>query len=240
MTVNLLEEIMENENDNTSVSSGGDDSEHEQDTDDNGQNENAKWADSIAKILKTNKPKGKKTLGKKLTNVKKKPQKLEFEVEGADGEIKREVAVEENVDEEETEAHERRKRRDLPILRKKPNILHKDRERTLSKIATRGVVQLFNAIKSQQIDTNTKLEQAGPMEVKRSRVLKNVNKKAFLDMLMQEKSENVEEKEFGGGSDSKSAPKEKTWNVLRDDFMIGAKLKDWDKELEREEEMECE
>lgn len=99
--------------DNTSVSSGGDDSEHEQDTDDNGQNENAKWADSIAKILKTNKPKGKKTLvlskGKKLTNVKKKPQKLEFEVEGADGEIKREVAVEENVDEEETEAHERRK-----------------------------------------------------------------------------------------------------------------------------------
>lgn len=126
----------------------------------------------------------------------------------------------------------------MPILRKKPNILHKDRERTLSKIATRGVVQLFNAIKSQQIDTNTKLEQAGPMEVKRSRVLKNVNKKAFLDMLMQEKSENVEEKEVGG--DSKSAPKEKTWNVLRDDFMIGAKLKDWDKELEREEEMECE
>lgn len=28
----------------------------------------------------------------------------------------------------------------------------------------------------------------------------------------------------------------KTWSVLRDDFVMGAKLKDWDKEDEEEEE----
>ncbi|KAI4469130.1 rrp15-like protein [Holotrichia oblita] len=206
MTVNLLEEEMEKEDANISNNSDSDDSEQDQDTDDNAQNENAQWADSIAKILKTNKPKGKKTLvlskGKKLTGtVKKKPQKLEFEVEATDGEIKRDVVIEEDENKEESEVQERRKRKDLPILRKKPNILHKDRERTLSKIATRGVVQLFNAIKSQQIDTNTKLDEAGPMEVKRNRVLKNVNKKAFLDMLMQEKSGNVDDKEVGDGNE---------------------------------------
>lgn len=108
----------------------------------------------------------------------------------------------------------------------------------MCKIATKGVVQLFNAIRSQQIDTNKKLEEAGSMEIKRNKVLKNVNKKAFLDMLVNEQSETVVRKE--SIISSKNSKVEKTWSVLRDDFMIGAKLKDWDKELEKEEEMEYE
>lgn len=124
------------------------------------------------------------------------------------------------------------KKKELPILRKKPNILDKDRERSLCKIATKGVVQLFNAIKTQQNDTKGKLEEAGPMEIKQRRVLKNVDKKAFLDMLMQEKSENIQEAE---GAVNKVVKSDKIWNVLRDDFMVGAKLKDWDKELEIDE-----
>lgn len=108
----------------------------------------------------------------------------------------------------------------------------------MCKIATKGVVQLFNAIKTQQTDTNNKLEQAGSLEVKRNKVLKNVDKRAFLDMLMQERSENVPAKETV--MNDKNGKKEKSWNVLRDDFMIGAKLKDWDKETEKEEEMEYE
>lgn len=53
---------------------------------------NAGWADSVAKILKTKKPKGKKTLvlskAKKLSDVKiKKPTEVGFQI---DGEIKEE------------------------------------------------------------------------------------------------------------------------------------------------------
>lgn len=50
---------------------------------------------------------------------------------------------------------------------------------------------------------------------------------------MGEKSENVNDK-----VKTKSNKAEPTWDVLRDDFMMGAKLKDWDKELEEELEHE--
>ncbi|GJQ78398.1 hypothetical protein Trydic_g22223 [Trypoxylus dichotomus] len=234
MTVDTLEEM---EDKNADISGNSDtDSEHESDSD---QNENVRWADSIAKILKTNKPKGKKTLvlskGKKLTiSTDKKPQKLEFEIEADDGKIKCDTNEKVESKEEVNKLQLRRKKKELPILRKKPNILHKDRERTLCKIATKGVVQLFNSIKSQQIDVNTKLEEAGPVEVKRNKVLKKVDKNTFLDMLMQSQSEKIDQDQI-----PRIEKKEKTWNVLRDDFMIGAKMKDWDKELE-EENMECE
>ncbi|KRT80939.1 hypothetical protein AMK59_5693, partial [Oryctes borbonicus] len=171
MTANIYEEMEEKDAD----VSGNTDSDSEQESS-NDQNENARWADSIAKILKTNKPKGKKTLvlskGKKLTvSTENKPQRLEFEIEAVNGKIKLETV---ETKEEVSSLQLRKKKKELPILRKKPNILHKDRERTLCKIATKGVVQLFNSIKSQQIDISTKLEEAGPLEVKRNKVLKNV------------------------------------------------------------------
>lgn len=79
------------------------------------QNENVRWADSISKILKTNKSKGKKTLvlskGKKISEAKvKKPQKLEFEVETLDGEIKRDIVVEKDEDTEEVNKLPERKK----------------------------------------------------------------------------------------------------------------------------------
>ena len=122
----------------------------------------------------------------------------------------------------------------MPNLRVKPNVLEKDRERTLAKIATRGVVQLFNAVKTQQKDISKKLEEAGPLEVRKEKVLKNIDKRAFLDVLMGGKSQTEDkdkEKESVKGGDS-------TWSVLRDDFMMGAKLKDWDREPEEEMETE--
>lgn len=56
---------------------------------------NSGWADSISKILKTNKPKGKKTIvlskARKLTDLRKEKLKpAGFEVQTADGEIKEE------------------------------------------------------------------------------------------------------------------------------------------------------
>lgn len=48
----------------------------------------------------------------------------------------------------------------------------------------RGVVQLFNAVRQQQTDISQKLDQAGPLERKREKVLKSIDKRAFLDVLM--------------------------------------------------------
>lgn len=107
----------------------------------------------------------------------------------------------------------------------------------MSKIATKGVVQLFNAVTTQQKDIDQKLQEAGPLDVKRDKVMRNIDKRTFLDVLMGEKSQNVEEtvKKINKGQKTKTEP---AWNVLRDDFMMGAKLKDWDKELESEIETE--
>jgi len=210
---------------------------------------NTGWADSIAKILKTNKPKGKKTLvlskAKKLTDVRKtKLKDAGFEVQAEDGKIKREQIEEPELsDEDETEHPLRKKRKELPTLRVKPNILEKDRERTLAKIATKGVVQLFNAVKKQQKDIDTKLQDAGPLEVKRDKVLKSIDKREFLNVLMGDKSQSVKSQQNENvpvQNKSIVSKEEPTWSVLREDFMMGAKMKDWDKELEDEEENEAE
>ena len=46
------------------------------------------------------------------------------------------------------------------------------------------MVQLFNAVRQQQMDIDKKLGEAGPLERKREKVLKNIDKRAFLDVLM--------------------------------------------------------
>ena len=50
-------------------------------------------------------------------------------------------------------------------------------------IFSRGVVQLFNAVKKQQKVTEEKLTEAGSSVRKRDRVLQSISKGAFLDML---------------------------------------------------------
>lgn len=54
----------------------------------------------------------------------------------------------------------------------------------MSNLYYRGVVQLFNAVKQQQLDLDKKLSEAGPLERKREKVLKSIDKSAFLDGLM--------------------------------------------------------
>lgn len=45
-------------------------------------------------------------------------------------------------------------------------------------------MQLFNAVKQQQMYISKKISRAGPLERKREQVLKNIDKNAFLDILM--------------------------------------------------------
>ena len=75
---------------------------------------------------------------------------------------------------------------------------------------------------------------------KNSEDVKKMSKHGFLDMLKKsaiEKKEKVELEKSGTSnkSISSSSEKKKTggegWNALKDDFMMNAKLQDWDKAL---------
>ena len=69
-----------------------------------------------------------------------------------------------------------------------------------------------------------------------------MSKHGFLDMLKKtgsSKAEAAKEKSMvakkpdSGGSEKKAS---KGWNALKDDFMMGSKLKDWDKALSDDED----
>ena len=136
-------------------------------------------------------------------------------------------------------------------MRLKPSVTDLDRERTFKKIATRGVVQLFNAVKNQQSEINRQL-QGTKLESKREEIIRSVdNKKQFLNQLMsgpRAKSELVDQgvkkekkHESSSEDDEKESGGKTTWSALRDDFMTGKKV-GWDKddsdEPDSDEQME--
>ncbi|KXJ74675.1 RRP15-like protein [Aedes albopictus] len=134
------------------------------------------------------------------------------------------------------------RQKDILGLRIKPSIGQYEREKALKKIATRGTVQLFNAVRQQQRDVSKKLDEAGKLEYKRDKVLKNLSKKEFLNVLMsgpRAKSELVDnlvkDEELKGEvkseeeSDDEADEPKSTWGALRADFLTGKKS-GWDKE----------
>uniref|UniRef100_A0A182W092 RRP15-like protein n=1 Tax=Anopheles minimus TaxID=112268 RepID=A0A182W092_9DIPT len=135
------------------------------------------------------------------------------------------------------------RQKDILGLRVRPSIHDYERERTLRKVATRGTVQLFNAVRQQQKEVNRKLEEAGNLEYKRDKVLKSLNRKEFLDVLMngpRAKSELIdnlvkkeEEDDIKSEVDSEDEPKS-TWGALRADFLTGKKS-GWDKEDDQDQ-----
>lgn len=62
-------------------------------------------------------------------------------------------------------------------------MLDRDKERPLMKIATRGVVRLFNAVQQQQSNINREISKPGVTEGKKEKVLQSINKATFLDVL---------------------------------------------------------
>ncbi|KAH8299252.1 hypothetical protein KR018_007945, partial [Drosophila ironensis] len=159
---------------------------------------NAGWADSILKVLKTTKPETQnKTVLARAKNSQgsvrsqkaktaKKPA-YDFEIEESEA-IKHE---DEDGEEEKPEVSAldaqltKQQRRNVPLqLRVKPSYRDMERERTLRKVATRGVVQFFNAVRIQQKDLQQQLEDAGPLDSRQDAVLNNINKRKFLDVLM--------------------------------------------------------
>lgn len=224
---------------------------------------NVGWANTFAKVLQQEKPKNKKYLvlsrAKKLTDRKPEPEKtkkaLTFEIAGKSKNTDDDESSEADSDADEVKpsiedlelaALAQKERKDkLNELRVKPTLMDRERERAFKRIATKGVVQLFNAVRSQQRDLVDRLEQAGPLDHKRDAVLNNINKRQFLDVLMggkRAKSENIDnpvkEEEIKNESkadDQSNRPSQ--WSVLRDDFMTNKKTTShWDKEEQDDDE----
>jgi len=186
------------------------------------------WADAIAKVL--NIGKNSKTPDKTLLLSKAKKDVNE-------------VKENESKSGEKPSVRRAKKKEIAEMGRKKPDIV-KDRikEKRLSKMATRGVVQLFNAVRDQQKTLKTSLNIAGKSTTKRDKVYKNLDKDAFLDVLSGKKNKLVSSNASQNGhkkvpkSEVKEEDDDGTWSVLKDNFMMGAKMRDWDKESDSGDE----
>ncbi|TNN02081.1 hypothetical protein fugu_009568 [Takifugu bimaculatus] len=175
---------------------------------------NAGWAEAMAKILAKKTPASKSSIlvkNKELDKVKEK---------------------------EKQEQLERKKQFDKKrswemLCREKPDIV-KDREaeKALQRVATRGVVQLFNAVRKHQKTIDKQMKEAGGSERKKAKLLSSVSKKDFIDVLRRTDGDG---RATSKPQDTAAAEEKPAWSVLRDDFMMGATMKDWDKESDTEE-----
>nr|XP_046255285.1 RRP15-like protein [Scatophagus argus] len=188
------------------------DGEEAEDEDDN--NANAGWADAMAKIL------GKKTVESKTSILVKNKELDKIKEKERREQLERKTQVD--------------KKRAWEIMcREKPDIV-KDREaeRALQRTATRGVVQLFNAVRKHQKTVNDKVNEIGGSERKKAKFLSSFSKKDFIDVLRTEGGSTVASKnETGSAAVADGKP---AWSVLRDDFMMGATMKDWDKDSDED------
>lgn len=222
------------ENENESLDGQGDsensDGNDANDVDGTG---NSGWANTFANVLAQSKPKDKSYLvlskAKKLADKKvaqeKSAKAFTFEIDN-NVEVKAESSDDEKPTQDELEelaliANRKERNNKLLSLRVKPSVMDRERERTFKRIATKGLVQLFNAVRSQQRDLVDKLDQAGPLDHRRDAVLNNINKREFLNVLMggaRAKSENVDnpvKDEDIKEEDNNVAGRPSQWSVLR-------------------------
>uniref|UniRef100_A0A4W3JJR4 RRP15-like protein n=1 Tax=Callorhinchus milii TaxID=7868 RepID=A0A4W3JJR4_CALMI len=196
----------------SSVSPGedGESDVAEENADKNPENPTAGWADAMAKILNKKTPLNRPTILAKNKEKEKEKEKLKQERL-----------------EKKKQLDERREWEQL--CRVKPDVI-KDREneKMLQRLATRGVVQLFNAVRKHQGNVDEKVKEAGRSDLKRAKLMSTVSKKDFINVLRGSEDQKVK-----GTSVVKAAIS--TWNILRDDFMMGATMKDWDKESDEEQ-----
>ncbi|OTF73999.1 RRP15-like protein, partial [Euroglyphus maynei] len=101
-----------------------------------------------------------------------------------------------------------------------------EKEKNLTLIATKGVVQLFNVVREKQRILKRKLEEAGSSESKRTKILTEFSEKEMQDERIKASSKKPISKKNHGSR--------KKWPVLADDFMTGAKFKDWNEESDND------
>jgi len=135
-------------------------------------------------------------------------------------------------------------------------------ERAHRRVATRGVVALFNAITQHQHQKKQQTITVPTASNKNSQAQKPMTKYGFLEMIKNSanvvlgdstdkatrKANNDDDKTSGNSQPLSSVVEEshrktnktktdqkKGWNALKDDFMMNSKLKDWDKEFSDED-----
>ncbi|XP_004480274.2 RRP15-like protein [Dasypus novemcinctus] len=183
---------------------------------------NTGWADAMAKILNKKTPKSKPTILVKNKELEKEKEKLK------------------------QERLEKRKQLDKKrewemMCRVKPDVVKdKETERNLQRIATRGVVQLFNAVQKHQKNVDEKVKEAGGSMRKRAKLISTVSKKDFISVLRGMDGRTNEKSSTGKNPKAKQVAMKSEegpgWSALRDDFMMGASMKDWDRASEGPEE----
>ncbi|XP_069810795.1 RRP15-like protein [Dendropsophus ebraccatus] len=202
--------------DDSFSSDGGDDpeaSDHESDDEAESQDPNQGWAEAMAKIL------NKKTPSDKAGTILVKSKALQKEKE------------KEKQERLEKKKEFDKKRQWEMMCRVKPDVV-KDREaeRNLQRIATRGVVQLFNAVRTHQGNMSDKMKEVGRSERKKSKLMASVSKKDFIHVLRGQESKGEAGERHGAKKAAATTRQASEWNILRDDFMMGASMKDWDKD----------
>eukprot|EP01138_Halocafeteria_seosinensis_P006825 gb/GECG01006978.1/.p1 GENE.gb/GECG01006978.1/~~gb/GECG01006978.1/.p1 ORF type:complete len:236 (+),score=43.67 gb/GECG01006978.1/:1-708(+) len=117
----------------------------------------------------------------------------------------------------------------------KPSVLQQGHERKLRRVATRGVVALFNAIRKHQKTASLTEEEEDKLAFHKNKM--EEQKSGFLDLLKStERTLEEGNKQSSAKKSKKSAKKgkqdegeNKQWSVFKDDFMMGARAKDWNK-----------
>ncbi|XP_024241973.1 RRP15-like protein [Oncorhynchus tshawytscha] len=191
--------------------------EGNREVDDVDTNPNAGWAEAMAKILQKKTPESKPSIllkNKQLDKMKEKEKKENLE----------------------RKKQTDKKRAWEMMCREKPDLV-KDREneRNRQRVATRGVVQLFNAVRKHQKTVDEKVKEAGGSERKKAKLLSSVSKKDFINVLRGTEGGSEVVIKTERQTTGREAEEKPAWSVLRDDFMMGASMKDWDKESDEED-----
>ncbi|PAN49326.1 hypothetical protein PAHAL_9G441300 [Panicum hallii] len=132
-------------------------------------------------------------------------------------------------------------RKEKRVAAEKGHVIPKDhldsKEKELIKVATKGVVRLFNAVSKAQKPR----KDLNPSRTKDAKVLAKERKNTFLAEL--EMPSHQDKKSQAPSNFSKRTGKdehEPAWAPLRDTYMLGSKLKDWDKMKDSAAEMQAE
>lgn len=75
------------------------------------------------------------------------------------------------------------KKVEVDLEAKQIEMMEKSRERYFAGLATKGVIQLFNAISSHQRDIDAKMNEAGKSETKKEKVISSTSKSSFIQRL---------------------------------------------------------
>lgn len=199
----------------------------------------AGFADAMSKLLgSASKPKDKKSTSKSSKSSKSKSSKSSSSSSQAAPILSKRKTpnmrkLEQDRNEVRTEKKSRQERSIMDQMKRdRPTLETYRYEKELKKIATRGVVALFNAVSEAQ----------KPNEKESARIAKDMDKSEFLNMLKKKtiSNDNSKDPRQNKDQDTTTATEVNPENVvpsyLKDDFMGKASMKHWDQSDEESED----